>query len=181
MFLLYFTANNPNDDAYVKDFIDLIEKKPNVADELGIFRIVYVRNSDKVNLAKTQGNGFKCKQILGVAPENYENNPDFRKRWAEKIINYLNSEITWTYQNVFKFKADITRVSDNSVVSCLDECLLDEDLGAFVGVLFRNEQTKVIHNELLMKTIFGNSENLANGETILLTNWDNWDDDEKDV
>lgn len=164
----------------MKDFIDLIEKKPDVADELGIFKVVYVRNSDKVNLARTQSNGFKCKQILGVAPDDRENSPDFRKRWAEKIINYLNSEITWTYQNVFKFKADLTRVSDNSIVSCLDECLLDEDLGAFVGVLFQEKQTKVIHNELLMKSIFGNSENLAIGETILLTNWDNWNDDTKE-
>jgi len=71
-------------------------------------------------------------------------------------------------------------VSDNSVVSCLDECLFDEDNRAFVGKLFHNDQSRVIHNELIMKTIFGNSENLVCGETILLTNWDNWDDT-KDV
>jgi len=136
---VFSSAVNQNDDAYIKDFIDLIEKEPDVADKLGIFKVVYVRNSDKVNLPKTQSNGFKCKQILGVA-----------------------------------------RVSDNSVVSCLDECLLDEDIGAFIGLLFQNDQSKVIHNELIMKTIFGNSENLVCGETILLTNWDNWVDT-KDV
>jgi len=56
----------------------------------------------------------------------------------------------------------------------------DEDIGAFIGLLFQNDQSKVIHNELIMKTIFGNNENLLCGETILLTNWDNWVDT-KDV
>ena len=177
---VFSSAVNQNDDAYIKDFIDLIEKEPDVADKLGIFKVVYVRNSDKVNLPKTQSNGFKCKQILGVAPDDCENNADYRKAWADKIINYLNTQITWTYSNVFKFRADLTRVSDNSVVSCLDECLLDKDIGAFIGLLFQNDQSKVIHNELIMKTIFGNNENLVCGETILLTNWDNWVDT-KDV
>jgi hypothetical protein len=57
---VFSSAVNQNDDAYIKDFIDLIEKEPDVADKLGIFKVVYVRNSDKVNLPKTQSNGFKC-------------------------------------------------------------------------------------------------------------------------
>jgi len=140
---VFSSAVNQNDDAYIKDFIDLIEKEPDVANKLGIFKVVYVRNSDKVNLPKMQSNGFKCKQILGVAPDDCENNADYHKAWADKIINYLNTQITWTYLNVFKFRADLTRVSDNSVVSSLDECLLDEDIGAFVGLLFHNDQARL--------------------------------------
>ncbi len=34
---------------------------------------------------------------------------------------------------VVKFKADITLTSDEKVSSSLDECLLDEDIGGFVG------------------------------------------------
>jgi hypothetical protein len=58
---VFSSAVNKNDDAYIKDFIDLIEKEPDVAGKLGFFKVVYVRNSDKVNLPKTHGNGFKCK------------------------------------------------------------------------------------------------------------------------
>jgi hypothetical protein len=38
----FSSAVNQNDDAYIKDFIDLIEKEPDVADKLGIFKVVYV-------------------------------------------------------------------------------------------------------------------------------------------
>jgi hypothetical protein len=38
--LLFSSAVNQNDDAYIKDFIDLIEKEPDVADKLGIFKVV---------------------------------------------------------------------------------------------------------------------------------------------
>ena len=147
---------------------------------LGFSRLSMLGIVTKLIYPRSRVTDLSASKFLGVAPDDCNNNADYRKAWADKIINYLNTQITWTYLNVFKFRSDLTRVSDNSVLGCLDECLLDEDIGAFIGLLFQNDQSKVIHNELIMKTIFGNSENLVCGETILLTNWDNWVDT-KDV
>jgi len=36
------TGNNPNEDAYFKDFMDKIEDGPEVAEELGIIKFTYV-------------------------------------------------------------------------------------------------------------------------------------------
>ena len=36
---MFSSAVNQNDDAYIKDFIDLIEKEPDVADKLGFSRL----------------------------------------------------------------------------------------------------------------------------------------------
>jgi len=36
---VFSSAVNQNDDAYIKDFIDLIEKEPDVADKLGFSRL----------------------------------------------------------------------------------------------------------------------------------------------
>ncbi len=74
-----------NEDACFKDFIDVIENNPEVAAELGII-ICYIRDSSKCNIPKIQGSGYKCQQILGIAPQEKENDGGFRKAWAEKII-----------------------------------------------------------------------------------------------
>jgi len=36
------TGNNPNEDAYFKDFMDKIEDGPEVAEEFGIIKFTYV-------------------------------------------------------------------------------------------------------------------------------------------
>jgi hypothetical protein len=60
----------------------------------------------------------------------------FRKTWAEKIIQYLNNEIKWKYENTFKFKADITLTLDDKVSSSLDECLLMKILAALLDLIY---------------------------------------------
>jgi hypothetical protein len=60
------------------------------------------------------------------------------------------------------------------VCSSLDECLLDEDIGGFVGTYLFDDIQKVKENSKIMTAIFGNEENLEIGENILLANWDNW-------
>jgi len=102
----------------------------------------------------------------------------FRKAWAEKIIQYLNNEIKWKYENTFKFKADITLFSDGKVSSSLDECLLDEYLGGFVGSYLFDDMESIKQNDKVMKAIFGHEENLCMGKTILLSNWNNWNAEE---
>jgi hypothetical protein len=51
------TGNNSNKDAYFKDFMDKLEDKPEVAEELGIVRFTYVRDSSKCNIPKIQASG----------------------------------------------------------------------------------------------------------------------------
>jgi hypothetical protein len=55
-----------------KDFINVIESEPEVAEELGIIKFCYVRDSSKCNIPKIQGSGYKCHQILGIARDKME-------------------------------------------------------------------------------------------------------------
>jgi signal recognition particle GTPase len=154
------TGNNLNKDAYFKDFMDKIEDKPEVAEELGIIEFTYVRDSSKCNIPKIQASGFKSRQIIGIAPQEKENDAIFRKCWADKIIQYLNNNIRWKYENTFKFKADITLTSDEKVSSSLDECLLDEDIGDFVSSYLFDEIESIKQNDKVMKAIFRHRESL---------------------
>jgi signal recognition particle GTPase len=163
-----------NEDAYFKDFIHVIESSSEVAEELGTIKLCYVRDSSKCNRPKIQGSGYKFCQILGMAPQEKENDGSFRKVWAEKIIHYLNNEIKWKYKNIFNFKADNTRTLENKVCSSLDKCLLDKDIGGFVGTYLFDDIQKVKESTKVMMALFGNEENLEIGENILLANWNNW-------
>jgi len=103
---------------------------------------------------------------------------DFGRVWAEKIISYLNSEVSWKYENIFKFKADITRTFNDQINSSLEECLLDEDIGGFVGTYMYEDVDDIKNNIQIMKNIFVHEENLEIGKMILLQNWNNWNNDE---
>jgi hypothetical protein len=50
--------------------------------------------------------------------------------YSHKIINFMNNEIKWKYSNNFKFRGDLTKMINGKVANCLDEVLLDEDIGA---------------------------------------------------
>jgi hypothetical protein len=103
---------------------------------------------------------------------------EIRRNWADKIITYLNTEVNWKYENHFKFKADITRISNDKVNGSLDEFLLDEDISGIIGTYVFNDIEIVKRNLEKMKSIFGNEENLENGKNILLAHWNNWDVEE---
>jgi hypothetical protein len=167
-----------NQDAYFKDFIDILDENEDVAAQLGIIKVVFIRSSDKVNLAKTNSTGYNCKQIIGVAPVKKEDNEEYRKAWADKIINFLNNDVKWKYDNTFRFRADLTKTVEGKVIGSLDECLLDEDIGGFVGKYLYNSVSEIKNNLEIMKNIYGNEENLENGETSLLKFWENWETDE---
>jgi len=142
--------------------------------KLLIIKFCYIRDSSKCNIPKIQGSGYKCCQILGIAPQEKENEGGFRKAWAEKNIHYLNNEIEWKYENLFKFKVDVTRTLEGKVCSSLDEYLLDEDIGVFVDTYIFDDIQKVEESTKVMMALFGNEENLEIGENILLSNWNNW-------
>ncbi len=160
--LILTKGSNVNMDAYFKDFADVLDSNPQVAESLGIVKVTYVRDSSKCNLPKIQTSGYKSQQLIGIVPQEKENNSDFRRAWAEKIINYLNSEVNWKYENIFKFKADITRTLNDQINSSLDECLLDEDIGGFVGTYLYEDVDDIKNNSQIMKNIFGHEENLEN-------------------
>jgi hypothetical protein len=46
----------------------------------------------------------------------------------------MNNEIKWKYSNNFKFRGDLTKMINGKVANCLDEVLLDKDIGGFVGM-----------------------------------------------
>jgi hypothetical protein len=50
--------------------------------------------------------------------------------------------------------------------SCLDECLLDEDVGGIVGTYLFDDVAVVKNNSKIMKALFGNEESLEVGEII---------------
>jgi hypothetical protein len=104
--------------------MDKLEDETEVAEELGIIRFTYFRDSSKCNIPKIQASGYKSHQIIRIAPQEKENDAIFRKCWADKIIQYLNNNIRWKYESTFKFKADITLTSDEKVSNSLDECLV---------------------------------------------------------
>jgi hypothetical protein len=57
-------------------------------------------------------------------------------------------------------------------------CLLDEDIGGFVGSYLFDEIALIKQNDKVMKAIFRHKENLFMSETILLSNWNNWNTEE---
>jgi hypothetical protein len=69
---------------------------------------------------------------------------------------------------------DVTRTLESKVGGSLDECLLDEDIGGFVGTYLFDDIQKVKESNKIMTARFGNEENHEIGENILLANWDNW-------
>jgi hypothetical protein len=90
----------------------------------------------------------------------------------------MNNEIKWKYSNVFKFRGDLTKTSNGKVISSLDEVLLDEDIGGFVGLFLFNSVDDIKDNKEVMRDIFGNPENLEVGDSILLANWTKWSNEE---
>ena len=86
----------------------------------------------------------------------------------------LNNDVKWKYENLFKFKVNVTRTLESKVCSILDECPLHEDIGGFAGTYLFDDIQKLKESNQIMMAIFGNEENLEIGENILLANWDNW-------
>jgi hypothetical protein len=72
----------------------------------------------------------------------------------------------------------MTRNKNGKIDSSLDEVLLNEDIGGFVGLYLFEEVNTIKDNKEIMGYIFGNKKNLEQGESLLLENWNNWKDDE---
>jgi hypothetical protein len=88
---------------------------------------------------------------------------------ATKII------FCYIYSNNFKFRGDLTKMINGKVANCLDEVLLlDEDIGGFVGMFLFDSVDDIKDNSDIMKDIFGNVENLEFGDSILMADWNNW-------
>jgi hypothetical protein len=167
-------GSNPSEDAFAKDFFDKLDNDPSVSEMLGIIKYTYVRDSNKSNIGKLQSSGYKTRQILGISPEGKETSSEYRKIWAEKIIDFLNN-MEWKYENTFRFRADITKFSDGELKSSLDDVMLDEDIGGFVSMFLYDDVNSIKNNSKIMSSIFGYDENREKGESILLANWNAWE------
>ena len=156
MTLEFKKFSDPNEDAYYKDFLDFLDTDPKVGNDLGIIKVAFVRDSSKCSIAKIQSSGYKARHFLGIALQESENDNEYRKKWADKIINFMNNEIKWKYSNNFKFRGDLTKMVNGKVANCRDEVLLDEDIGGFVGMLLFDSVDDIKDNSDVMKDIFGN-------------------------
>ncbi len=59
----------------------------------------------------------------------------------------------------------------------LDEWMLDEDIGGFVGAYLFDDIESVKQNSDIMNNIFSDMENYESGDTILTMNWNNWNEE----
>ena len=174
MSLEFKKFSDPNEDAYFKDFLDILDTDSKVGNDLGIIKVAFVRDSSKCSNSKIQSSGYnKARHFLGIAPQESENDNEYHKKWADKIINFMNNEIKWKYSNNFKFRGDLTKIINGKVANCLDE-----DIGGFVGMFLFESVDDIKDNSDVMKDIFGNDENLEVGNSILMANWKNWSNDE---
>jgi hypothetical protein len=162
--------SDPNEDAYYKDFLDSLDTDPKVGNDLGIIKVAFVRDSSKCSLAKIQSSGYNDHHFLGITPQESENDNEYCKKCADKIINFMNNEIKWKYSNNFKFRGDLTKMINGKVTNCLDEVLLVEDIGGFVGMFLFDSVDDIKDNSNIMKDIFENVENLEIGDSILMAN-----------
>ncbi len=89
-----------------------------------------------------------------MTPIDKEDDPEFRKLWAENIIGFLNNEVKWKYENTFRLRADLSKTANGKLVGALDECLLGEDIGGFVGAYLFEDVDTVKQNSEIMKNIF---------------------------
>jgi hypothetical protein len=67
---------------------------------------------------------------------------------------------------------------NGKVANCLDEVLLDEDIGSFVEMFLFDSVDDIKDNSEVMKDIFENDKNLDVGDSILMANWKNWSNEE---
>jgi hypothetical protein len=104
MSLQFKKFSDPNEDAYCKDFLDLLDTDPKVGNDLGIIKVAFVRDSSKCIIAKIQSSGYKARHFLGIEPQESENDNEYHKKWADKIIIFMNNEIKWKYSNNFKLR-----------------------------------------------------------------------------
>jgi hypothetical protein len=178
MTLEFKKFSDPNEDAYFKDFLDILDTNSKVGNDLVIIKVAFVRDSSKCSIAKFQSSGYNAHHFLGIAPQESENDDEYCKKWADKIINFMNNEIKWKYSNNFKFRGDLTKMINGKVANCLDEVLLDEVIGGFVGMFLFDSVDDIRDNSDVMKDIFGNVKNLEVGDSILMANWKNWSNDE---
>jgi len=74
MSLEFKKFSDPNEDAYYKVFLDLLDTDPTVGNDLGIIKVAFVRDSSKCSIAKIQSSGYnKARHFLGIAPQESEN------------------------------------------------------------------------------------------------------------
>jgi len=66
MTLEFKKFSDPNEDAYYKDFLDLLDTDPKVGNDLGIIKVAFLRDSSKCSIAKIQSSGYKGRHFLGI-------------------------------------------------------------------------------------------------------------------
>jgi hypothetical protein len=65
-------STDPNEDTYFKDFLDILDTDANVSEELGVIKVVYIRETSKCSISKYSASGYKARYLLGIAPADKE-------------------------------------------------------------------------------------------------------------
>ena len=74
-------------------FLDILDTDAAVSEELGVIKVVYVRETLKCSIPKYSTSGYKACYLLGIPPADREHDESFCHMWAEKIIKYVNEEV----------------------------------------------------------------------------------------
>jgi hypothetical protein len=77
---------DPNEDAYFKDFLDILDTDSKVGNDLGIIKVAFVRDSSKISIAKIQSSGYKARHFLGIAPQESENDNNIAKNGLTRSL-----------------------------------------------------------------------------------------------
>ncbi len=86
MTLEFKKFSDPNEDAYFKDFLDILDTDSKVGNDLSIIKVAFVRDSSKCSIAKIQSSGYKAHHFLGIAPQESENDNEYRKNGLTRSL-----------------------------------------------------------------------------------------------
>lgn len=138
-------------------------------------KITNQREDPESNYPKKQTNSYNCCFFVTIVAEE-ENTYDFRRRWAQSIIDCLNSDVLeFQYKQDFKFKADETKMSGDDIAGKLDYYLMDEDIGGILSRFVYEDYEPVVNDPESVNKIFGSQKNRDNCRDILQRYWNNWE------
>ena len=76
-------STDPNEDAYFKDFLDILDTDAVVSEELGVIKVVYVCESSKCSIPKYSASGYKARYLLGITLADKEHGESWLIAWMK--------------------------------------------------------------------------------------------------
>ena len=157
------------DDAFTNTFGEKLTSDPDYAAKLNIQKVCNRRESSQKNVPIITPRGWNSKQYVSINDTSEAENEDFRKKWAEDIVDALN-KVDWTWGQSFMFCGDETLTPPGK----MDRYLMNEDIAGILGTYVFENVDEVLSNEDALQLIFENKSNIENASSILCSNWLSW-------